>query len=183
MRAQSLGIPSVLEDAWGPGCVWLGVLPGAKAPRDDVTMWWNRVDIVPNVPTCPGTGLMSYRSYRSVRYRYRRCTGTGSGTYVHTGTAGTGIDVVPNLPNCPVPVLISNLPKCTIPVLTSHRTYRSVRYRYGCRTELTEVSGTGIDAVPNIPKCRVPVIPAVYIAGTPRYVPYRTHTPLKYYQY
>ena len=30
--------------------VCLGVLPGAKAPRDDVTMWWNRVDIVPNVP-------------------------------------------------------------------------------------------------------------------------------------
>ena len=23
MRAQSLGIPSVLEDAWGSGCVWL----------------------------------------------------------------------------------------------------------------------------------------------------------------
>ena len=38
MRAQSLGIPSVLGGAWGPGCVWLEVLPGAKAPRDSVTM-------------------------------------------------------------------------------------------------------------------------------------------------
>ena len=40
----------------GPGCVWLGVLPGAKLPRNDVTMWWNRVDIVPNVPKCPVPG-------------------------------------------------------------------------------------------------------------------------------
>ena len=56
MRAQSLGIPNVLEDAWGPGCVWPGVLPGAKAPRDDVTMWWNRVNIVPNEPKCPVPG-------------------------------------------------------------------------------------------------------------------------------
>ena len=53
VRAQSLGIPCVLEDAWGPVCVAFGVLPGAKAPKDDVTMWWNRVDIVPNVPKCP----------------------------------------------------------------------------------------------------------------------------------
>ena len=38
MRAQGLGLPSVLEDAWGAGCMCLGVLPGAKAPRDDVAM-------------------------------------------------------------------------------------------------------------------------------------------------
>ena len=56
MRAQSLGTPSVLYDAWGPGCVWPKVRPGAKAPRDDVTMRWNRVDIVPNVPKCPEPG-------------------------------------------------------------------------------------------------------------------------------
>ena len=30
--------------------------------------------------------------------------------------------------------------------------YRYSRYRYGCRTGLTEVSGTGIDVVPNLPK-------------------------------
>ena len=53
---KSLGGPSVLEDARGPGCVWLGVLLGAKAPRDDVTMWSNRVGIVRNVPKCPVPG-------------------------------------------------------------------------------------------------------------------------------
>ena len=58
------------------------------------------------------------------------------------------VDVVPNLPKCPVPVLMSyrsyqkvsgtgidvvpNLPKCPVPVLMSYRTYRSVRYRYWC---------------------------------------------------
>ena len=35
--------------------------------------------------------------------------------------------------------------------------YRYSRYRYGYRTELTEVAGTGVDAVPNLPKCPVPV--------------------------
>ena len=63
-----------------------------------------------------------------------------------TGVPGTGMDVVPNLPKCPVPVWMP------------YRTYRSVRYRYGCRTELTEVFGTGIDVVPNLPKCPVPVL-------------------------
>ena len=46
-----------------------------------------------------------------------------------TGMLGTGMDVVPNLPKCPVPVLLS------------------------CRTY--QVSCTGID-VPNLPKCPVP---------------------------
>ena len=76
---------------------------------------------------------------------------SGTGIKVCTGTGGTGIHVVPNFPKCPVPVLMS------------YRTYRSVRcrysrYRYGCRTELTQVSGTGIDVVPNILKCPVPVL-------------------------
>ena len=53
--------------------------------------------------------------------------------------------------------VVSNLlPKCPVPVLMSYRTYRSVRYRYGCCAEHTEVSGTGIDVVPNLPKCQVP---------------------------
>ena len=30
--------------------------------------------------------------------------------------------------------------------------------RYGCRTELTEVSGTDMDVVPNLPKCPAPVL-------------------------
>ena len=92
------------------------------------------IDVVPNLPKCPVPVLMSYRTYRSVRYRYWCCTEitevSGTGMKVCTGTGGTGIHVVPNLPTCPVPVLMS------------YRTYRSVWYRYWCRTELTEVSGT-----------------------------------------
>ena len=80
--------------------------------------------------------------------------------------SGTGIDVLPNLPNCPVPILMS------------YRTYRSVRYRYWCHAELTGVSGAGIDVVPNLPNCLVPVIPAVYSGGIPRYAPCRTHPSL-----
>ena len=54
------------------------------------------------------------------------------------------MDVVRSKPKCPVPVLM-------------YRTYRSVRYRCGCLTELIEVSGTG------------------NTGGMTRYVPYRTH--------
>ena len=92
---------------------------------------------------CGGNGvLMSYQSYRraryrgtfyktfrTVRHRYRFCndTGTNPGTDVHTGTGGTGIDVVPNLPKCPVPVL---MPYRTYgSVRRSYQTHRSVRYR------------------------------------------------------
>ena len=85
---------------------------------------------------------------------------------------GTGIDVVPNLPKCPVPALML------------YRNYQSVRYRYESlyryrryrypyRTELTEVFGTGID-VQDLRKCPVPVIPAVCL-GT-----YRTEHTLGY---
>ena len=58
---------------------------------------------------------------------------------------------VPNSPKCPVPVLM-------------YQIYRSVRYRYGCCNELTEVSGTGIDVVPNLPKCAVSVLAPVHIS-------------------
>ena len=37
-----------------------------------------------------------------------------------------------------------------------YQTYRSVRYRYRCYTELTEVSDTGIDVVPKLPKGLAP---------------------------
>ena len=50
--------------------------------------------------------------------------------------------------------VFGTVPVFSVPVWTSYRTYRSVRYRYG----LTEVSGTGIDVVPNLPKCPVPVL-------------------------
>ena len=74
--------------------------------------------------------------------------------------AGTGIDFVPNLPACPLPVCKS-VPVPSVPVSISYRTYRAVRYRYPYRTELTKVSGTGIDVVQNLLKCPAPVIPAV----------------------
>ena len=51
--------------------------------------------------------------------------------------------------------VFGTVPVFSVPVRMSYRTYRSVRYRYWCRTELTEVSGTGIDVVPNSPKCPV----------------------------
>ena len=91
---------------------------------------------------------MSYWTYRSVRYRYW-CTEL-------TGVSGNGIDNV------------QNLPKCAVPILMFYRSDRSVRYRYAslhqyrryrctCLSDLTEVSGTGFDVVPNLPKCPVPV--------------------------
>ena len=125
------------------------------------------IHVVLKLPKCPVPALMSYRSYRSVRYRYESLYRYRRYRYPCrtevTEVSGAGIDVVPKLPKCPVPVLMS------------YRTYRSIRYRYPCCTEVTEVSGTGIDVVQNLPKCPVPVIPAVYTAGMPRYVPYRTH--------
>ena len=114
-------------------------------------MWWYRVLMsYRSHRRRAGTGFCFSRTFRSGRYRYG-CfidTGTNSGTYVHTGTVGAGIiiDVVPNLPKSPAPVLMS------------YRTYRSVRYRYPCRTELAEVSGTGIDVVQNLPKSPAPVL-------------------------
>ena len=48
---------------------------------------------------------------------------------------------------------------------------------------LTEISGTCIDAVPNLSKFLVPVIPAVYTDGTPRYVPHRTYPCLLFSNY
>ena len=63
---------------------------------------------------------------------------------------GIGIDVVPNLPKFPVPVLVY------------YRTYRRIRYWYWCRTDISEASGTGIDVVPNLLKRPAPVIPVIY---------------------
>ena len=82
------------------------------------------------------------------------------------------VDVVPNLPKCPVPTSMLYRYRYQ---LRYKRPYRYRGYRYWCRTELTKVSGNGIDVVPNLSKCPVPVIPAVYTGGMPRYIPYRTH--------
>ena len=67
--------------------------------------------VVPNLPKCPAPVWVSYRTYRSVRYRYRCCT-------EHTEVSGTGIDAVPNLSSVPgtgidvVPII----PKRPVPV-------------------------------------------------------------------
>ena len=104
------------------------------------------MDVVPKLPKCPVPVLVSYRTHRSVRYRYRCLYRTHRSVQYRyeslyrfrryrypcrtelTEVSGTGIDVVPNLPRCPVPVL------------KSYRTCRGVRYRHRCLTELTEVS-------------------------------------------
>ena len=81
----------------------------------------------------------------SVRYRYFRYR-YGCRTEI-TEVSGTGIDVAPNLPKCPVPVLM--LYRNYQGVRYRYESlYRYRRYRYPCRTEVTEVSGTGIDVVP-----------------------------------
>ena len=56
--------------------------------------------------------------------------------------------------------------------------HQYARYRYGCRTELTEVSGTGIH-VPNLPKYPVPVL----MYGTIRSVRYRYESLYRYRRY
>ena len=69
--------------------------------------------------------------------------------------SGTGIYVVPIPLPAPAQTSIS-VPE--VPVSMSYRTYGMVRYRYGCRTDLTEESGAGINIVPSLPKCPVPVL-------------------------
>ena len=86
------------------------------------------IDAVPNLPKCSKPVLMLYRSYRSVWYRYWCCTDLSE-------VSGIGIDVVPSLPKCLVPVWKSvSVP--AVPVSISYRNYRSIRYRYWCRTEV-----------------------------------------------
>ena len=129
-------------------------------------MWRYRVD-VPTLREASVTGVMS-RNYRIAPYRYQCCTytDTGSGTDVHTGTGGTGREVVPHLPKCPVPVLMSYRTYRSIRYRLNYRSiryrrkglYRYRRYRYPYRTELSEVSSAGFDVIPNLPNCPVPVL-------------------------
>ena len=52
---------------------------------------------------------------------------SGTGMKISTVTGGTGIHIVPNLPKCPVPVLVS------------YRTYQIVQYRCRCHAGLIEL--------------------------------------------
>ena len=81
--------------------------------------------------------------------------------------SGTGIEIVPNLP------------KCRVPVLKSYRSFRSVGYGYWGRTEVTKVSATGIEFVPNLTGVfgRVlrpyPTLPRTSVGYSPsKYLPY-----------
>ena len=151
-------------------------------PYVDVTMRPYRVDVVPNLPKRPGSSrrplpvsvLYRYRCQFRYRrpHRYRRCRYWRRSE--PTEVSGNGSDIVPNLPKLPVPVWMFYW-TCRSDRKRYERLYRYRRYRYPYRTELSKVSGTGISVVPNLPNCPVPVTPALYIGGTPRYVPYRTH--------
>ena len=94
---MDLGVWCVSLRAW---------MRGAKAPRDDLTIWRYRVDVIPYLPKCPVPG----RCYTEL-----------------TEVSGTGIDVVP----IPVPTPVqASIPVPEVPVLMSYRTCRSVGYRY-----------------------------------------------------
>ena len=94
---------------------------------------------VPNSLKCEVPASKKDRTYRNVGYRYRKST-----EFIEVSNAG--IEAVPNFPKTGIEA-VPNLPKYQVP-------------KYRGRTELTEVSGTGI-----------------YRAHTPdilRYAPYRT---------
>ena len=112
-----------------------------------------------------GSDRPIYPRVCSVRYRYCRYR-YGCHTEL-TEVSGTGIDVVPNLPKCPVPVLMYRNYQSILYRYESLYRYR--RYRYPRLTELTEVSGDGIDVVPKLPKCPVPVLMSFRTCRSVRY--------------
>ena len=93
----------------------------------------------------------SVSSMCSVRHRYARYR--YGGRTERTEVSGTGINVVPNLPTCPVPVWKS-VPVPAVPVSISYK-----------------VSGTVMDVVPNLPNCRVPVLMSYWTYGSVHPVP------------
>ena len=111
-------------------------------------------DIVPNVPNFSVPVRTTYRRYRSPRYGYEHHTERtellGTGTDYRTGTTGTGTNCVPNVP------------KISVPVRASYRMYRTSRYRYRHRTELTKLLGMVWKPIP-VPVPVIPAIPAVCV--------------------
>ena len=59
-------------------------------------------------------------------------------------------------------------------VARAYRTPKSSGYGYECRTELTEVSGTGMNVLHNLQKFFFRVMPGVKTPGMVLYVPHRT---------
>ena len=68
------------------------------------------IDVVTSIAKCPASVLMFYRTYRSVQYRYDSLYRYRPYRYPHrtelTEVYGIGLDVVPNITKCPVPILI-----------------------------------------------------------------------------
>ena len=52
-------------------------------------------------------------------------------------------------------MVIRNTPKCRVPLLMSLRSYRTVRYRYWCRTKLFPRVRYGANFLPYLSKCLV----------------------------
>ena len=126
--------------------------------------------------------------------------------------SGTGMEVVPNLPSvgyegygCYTKLTkVSGIVRLLVPVPVPDPLYFNKAVpgtRLFCRgcTELTKVSGTGMDVVPNLPKCRVRVwmfyqayqrvgygtISCTYTRTRPRVfqqdrIPYQGNLPLAY---
>ena len=105
---------------------------------------------VPNIPRYRVRVWMLYRTYQRVGY------GCGCGTKLTKGS-GTGMDVVPSLPKCRVRVVWMLVPVPIPDTLYFNKTVPGTRVFCCGRTELTKVSGTGMDVVPNLPKSRVRV--------------------------
>ena len=137
---------------FGSGCC--ATLPGTRCDTTAVRIYYRYLHYAHHtrIYAVPVRTYTTYSARVLVMYQYWYCCTRGRlpgiGMHYSKGVFGT------------VPVF-------SVPVWMSYRTYRSVRYRY-CRTELTEVSGTGID-VPNLLKCPIPVL-----------MSYRTYPSVRY---
>ena len=124
------------------------------------------MDIVPNLSKCRVRVWMPYRAYQSVGYGYGGFTkltkGVGYGTAACTRTR--------TRPRA----FQQGRTRYQGIFQREYRTYQSVGYGYGCRTELTKASGTGMEVLPILPKCRVRVIQGVCTPCSLWYVPYQT---------
>ena len=118
------------------------------------------MDAAPNLPKGRLRVWMLYLAYQGVGYGYTCRTKL-------TKRSGTVMDVLSSLPKGRVWYgCLNPYPYPTPGILTrpypvpryspaGYRTYSSVGYGWGNRTNFTKVSGTGTDAVPNLPKGRV----------------------------
>ena len=107
------------------------------------------MDVVPCLPEGQVRVWMFYQAYQEVGYGTADCIRTRTRPRVikqgRTRYQGT------------FPWAIPNSPKCRVQVGKLYQAYQSVEYGYGCRTELTKGSGTGMDDIPSLPRGRVRV--------------------------